>query len=644
MNFVPGTMEEEIKRKKYQKCAGCDIYLHKASGYIKTLDTEDDLSNFLQAFGKNVDMNVELCSKCYSKLRLVSHQKSKQDPSKQETPESSIDSQLASSSQSSSMDGSQVVYPEPKPQEPFQLKLACKSTLITEYIIPASNRCGRKHLIKNRFYQGELDNIKVHSSTSTITVTELSKLLEQLSVRVDAEIHDKVGDFTFPEERLIVLTGLTWENIIELRGMMTSLRDSVSRNVTQALVVLLFKLVSGNSNKIICAVLGLERDQQVSDFCNSILTSFEKDVLPTRFGIGVISREELINHNTPVAKALHDIKDNELALIADGTYLRHEKSSNNNYQRKSFSGQKKVPLCKPFTICTLDGYIVDSAGPFEANLNDAQIMECLMEDPNGLRKLMQKNDLWVVDRGFRDVKEKLETLGFKVLMPALKGKRNQLTAEESNHSRSVTAIRWPVELNKFGKRFITDPSLTDEIVSRMIEQRNLENTLASEVETGHWSRRKIPFQLITSDQLLDFPELTERDLKIFFTGTYQLQQSISYLAEMMGEDNKIELYYLKETNEILKVQVRSRHVSRKTYNSYIHYRPNSIGYQGIRGHYCECANGNRTIGCCAHIAAVIYYLSHGRYLSKIVKPAEILSSIFAVEKVSPVINDDSDED
>ncbi|XP_058810551.1 uncharacterized protein LOC131675551 [Phymastichus coffea] len=621
-------MEEEIKRKIYQKCAGCDIYLHKASGYIKTLDTEDDLSNFLQAFGKNVDMNMELCSKCYSKLRLVSHQKSKQDSLKQETPESSIDSQLASSSQSSSMDGSQVVYPEPKPQEPVELiEMPIQRTICTHaycflckllsgiiqvpveacmqvyahnrIYIPAGNRCCRKHLIKNRFYQDELDNIKVHSSTSTITVTELSKLLEQLSVRVDAEIHDKVGDFTFPEERLIVLTGLTWENIIELRGMMTSLRDSVSRNVTQALVVLLFKLVSGNSNKIICAVLGLERDQQVSDFCNSILTSFEKDVLPTRFGIGVISREELINHNIPVAKALHDIKDNELALIADGTYLRHEKSSNNNYQRKSFSGQKKVPLCKPFTICTLDGYIVDSAGPFEANLNDAQIMECLMQDPNGLRKLMQKNDLWVVDRGFRDVKEKLETLEFKVLMPALKGKRNQLTAEESNHSRSVTAIRWPVEVvhgvignkykllrhkfyntmlpkaglycnvacflqNKFGKRFITDPSLTDEIVSRMIEQRNLENTLASEVETGHWSRRKIPFQLIISDQLLDFPELTERDLKIFFTGTYQLQQSISYLAEMMDEDNKIELYYLKETNEILKVQVTSRHVSRKT--------------------------------------------------------------------------------
>ena len=31
------------------------------------------------------------------------------------------------------------------------------------------------------------------------------------------------------------------------------------------------------------------------------------------------------------------------------------------------------------------------------------------------------------------------------LMPALKGKRNQLTTKEANQSRSVTKIRWSVE-------------------------------------------------------------------------------------------------------------------------------------------------------------------------------------------------------
>ena len=36
-------------------------------------------------------------------------------------------------------------------------------------------------------------------------------------------------------------------------------------------------------------------------------------------------------------------------------------------------------------------------------------------------------------------------MGYKVLMPAMKDKRNQLTTQESNDSRFATKIRWPVE-------------------------------------------------------------------------------------------------------------------------------------------------------------------------------------------------------
>ena len=32
--------------------------------------------------------------------------------------------------------------------------------------------------------------------------------------------------------------------------------------------------------------------------------------------------------------------------------------------------------------------------------------------------------------------------------------------------------------------------------------------------------------------------------------------------------------------------------------------------------------GNRTVGCCSHVAAIIYHLSHGRYLSRIYRPDE----------------------
>lgn len=175
-----------------------------------------------------------------------------------------------------------------------------------------------------------------------------------------------------------------------------------------------------------------------------MIKSFENDVLPFRFGVNALSRNELIlNHTTEMAKQLFD--SDKLFLIFDGTYARHKKSSNNDYQRKSYSGQKKVPLCKPFTICTTDGYVVDMAGPFLANQNDAQILDIILSDPEGLSKLIKKEDIFVLDRGVRDIKKKLEETEFRVLMPALKGKRKQLTTEESNNSRFVTKIRWVVK-------------------------------------------------------------------------------------------------------------------------------------------------------------------------------------------------------
>ena len=84
-------------------------------------------------------------------------------------------------------------------------------------------------------------------------------------------------------------------------------------------------------------------------------------------------------------------------------------------------------------------------GPYPANKNDADIMKTIIEDLNGLCKVLRTNDVFVLDSGFRDVVKDLEDKNFKVLIPALKSKRKQLSTEESNQSRFVTKIRWVVE-------------------------------------------------------------------------------------------------------------------------------------------------------------------------------------------------------
>lgn len=171
---------------------------------------------------------------------------------------------------------------------------------------------------------------------------------------------------------------------------------------------------------------------------------------------------------------------------------------------------------------------------------------------------MLPDAIFIVDQGFCDVKCHLESKEFRVLMPALKGARHQLTTCESNESRFITKIRWTIEavhgmikqknrlfnqkfnkmlpkigvlyrsasflLNKFRKRLNSDDQISSEVVEHMIAQKDIENTLAIikriEVEENSWLRKRPPFQNISSSDLLNIPELRETDLKILFTGTY----------------------------------------------------------------------------------------------------------------------------
>ena len=101
-----------------------------------------------------------------------------------------------------------------------------------------------------------------------------------------------------------------------------------------------------------------------------------------------------------MVKELHDLSDDQLALIADGTYLYCEKSFNNLIQRKLYSSQKKRPLIKPFVICASNGCIVDVFGPYPAVDNDAKIIEDILANNKAFRELLLPNDLLILDRGF----------------------------------------------------------------------------------------------------------------------------------------------------------------------------------------------------------------------------------------------------
>ena len=96
-------------------------------------------------------------------------------------------------------------------------------------------------------------------------------------------------------------------------------------------------------------------------------------------------------------------KVNQFVIVCDGTYCYCQKSSNNRIQRKTYSCQKKRHLVKIFVICTSDGYIVDIFGPYAASDNDATILRDIIQKDNSIKELLLKEDILLLDRGFRDV-------------------------------------------------------------------------------------------------------------------------------------------------------------------------------------------------------------------------------------------------
>lgn len=108
-------------------------------------------------------------------------------------------------------------------------------------------------------------------------------------------------------------------------------------------------------------------------------------------GSKIKTREEWLEHNSYIAKSIFETADENLILIADGTYCFCQKSWNNTLQRKLY-------------IRTTDGYILDIYGLFEATKNDATILTEILNSDEDLRDLLKPGDTLV---GLKDLPETL---------------------------------------------------------------------------------------------------------------------------------------------------------------------------------------------------------------------------------------------
>ena len=189
------------------------------------------------------------------------------------------------------------------------------------------------------------------------------------------------------------------------------------------------------------------------------------------------------------------------------------------------------------------------------------------------------------------------------------------------------------------------------------------------------------FNRIDITTINDFIKLKQKYLEQkIFLGSYQLKMSKSYLADLISHNTvylidknivkhipidklhkKLRLDFSdpNSKSKIIAVELLSRHrrgliksgcqneISkyRNIYKVFIHYLSQSETEEdeleqlnnktskskAIKGWICSCKSGKRIVGCCSHVAVVIYYLSFAKY--NILKfPAEHLNDIFIDKK------------
>uniref|UniRef100_T1KLY2 SWIM-type domain-containing protein n=2 Tax=Tetranychus urticae TaxID=32264 RepID=T1KLY2_TETUR len=367
---------------------------------------------------------------------------------------------------------------------------------------------------------------------------------------------------------------------------------------------------------------------------SALLTKF----VPFHLGLrDSFSRSDAQQHITPIARALFSESNdsNELISIWDCTYMNQQKSGNMEYQKRSFSEQKKNNLFKPMICVFPDGYIYDIFNPHAAVDNYATILEYIARN----------------DEGFT-VQGYLESNDFDVYMPKSNQEKyrgfKQLPWLEANRSREVTKCRWAIEsVNAQFKRYkYLASNLPNKSVGKIVEIIRIcgalinryQSRLVSDVRNSEQiidrllSRRYKFFEPYNPCSDTIFPRIISDDVNLYACGNYALKflraykdhtsklrqagQSMLdpfrfvYCANLDHFD--LDTYNIVGNDLVLfRCEIRGRMSTGKTHKVFILVDREIRSLDSLIEHHCDCKSGQRTTSCCLHVAAAIWLFGGG---------------------------------
>ena len=197
------------------------------------------------------------------------------------------------------------------------------------------------------------------------------------------------------------------------------IRTSCNREAKNTLAMFWIKVKTNLSFRQIGSLFNISGNAE--NRCKVVAKSFDlvhqvlvNKLVPKFLGISHLSCSEVINHNTSFS---NEFFGQNVTVIWDGTYFYTGKSSLHEFQRSTYSGQKKGYLVKFMSLCLPDGYCLDTLGPFNGTENDATIARHVVKTKNRLGEWCDYGDVMIVDRGFRDVVQVFSDLGYEPQMP-----------------------------------------------------------------------------------------------------------------------------------------------------------------------------------------------------------------------------------
>ncbi len=446
-------------------------------------------------------------------------------------------------------------------------------------------------------------------------------------------------------------TGWTREQFDEMERHLVGCRRSNNRSVRSSLAMFWMKLKTDLSFEQIASLFNLDLEhgrKYVGEAIHSVAKDLETYFVPLHLGVGHLSREEAMAHNTTFSSTLYGA--NKVMTVWDGTYYYIERSGDHELARRTYSGHKNRPLVKFMSIVFPDGYVLEAIGPYlsDGKNNDAGITKHIIHTHQELIDWMEDEDVAILDRGFRDCIDQMKELGLECKMPSYLQKGvPQHTIEEANDSRLITKLRWVVEsyhgrvkkwtffdnrihmqhlssigvfvrivtaaINAFRPLIKTDKPEDLEYAQAMLSKAAIKtNHVFERVEKGALSSRGGHWIVMdSSDAAPTFPILTKEDLYGITLGSYQLKQASHYTNEHLDENGDYLVEIHMDAPDLLRARIQSRHVGSKRYFLWIEYDPDDD--EPIKGWYCQCKPGQRVVGCCAHVASVLWYLGVARH-------------------------------